>query len=347
MKTKKILVVLLTVLLSITVLGVTFASAAENPIVWKLNDWAIETHITHSYLKDACDEVKEKSGGRLRIDIYPAFSLGFKPSTWLSDHMDGIIDMSVLFDMYTCGAEPSFCVNEASIFTTPEQQIKTVEALDDFKKRVYEKNWNTVFIAGGVIPGPRQGVLCTTEGHQIKKLEDLKGLKIRVATMRSKELWGALGAAPQFMPKSEVYMALKTGVVDGYESGWNDGLVTEKFYEVFKYVSRNVVAAATQQDIIVSHRVWDPLPNDLKKIVQEAFQKWAMKTKNDALAGIPSVSAENLKKLSDAGIVVTDLSSEDQEKIIKTALELQEQWVNSKKGRTAEAWTTIKPFIVQ
>jgi TRAP-type C4-dicarboxylate transport system substrate-binding protein len=345
MKKLTTLTILLTFILSIAVLGSSFAVAADKTIVWKLNDWALDTHITHGYLKRACDEIYKRSEGRLRIDIYPAFSLRFNPATWLSDHKDGIIDISVLFDMYTCGAEPSFCVNEASIFRTPEQQIRTVEALDEFKKRVYKDAWNTVFLAGGVIPGPRQGVICTTEGHQLKRLEDLKGLKIRVATMRSKELWGAFEAAPQFMPKSEVYMALKTGVVDGYESGWNDGLVTEKFYEVFKYVSRNVVAAATQQDIIVSRRVWDPLPADLKKIVQDVFREWAQETKKDALAGHPSVSDENLKILKNAGITVTDLSKEDQEKIIKTALELQESWVKSKGGRTAEAWGKIKPLI--
>jgi TRAP-type C4-dicarboxylate transport system substrate-binding protein len=248
--------------------------------------------------------------------------------------------------MYTCGEEQSFCVNEASIFTSTEQQIKAVEAIDEFKKRVYWEKWKSVYLAGGVIPGPRAGVICTREGRPVKRLDDLKGMKIRVGGARSKDLWAALGAAPQFMPKSEVYMGLKTGVLDGYESGWNDGLVTERFYEVFKYVSRNVVAAATHQDIVVSPRVWDPLPQDLKEIVSSVFQQWANETKRDALAGVPPMSKENLEVLKNAGIIVSDLPQEDLTRIIKTALDLEVKWVEAQGKLTAEAWSIVKPIVM-
>jgi len=76
-----------------------------------------------------------------------------------------------------------------------------------------------------------------TSKKEVKKPEDLKGLKIRtIQTPTYVAALNAMGANATPMAFGEVYTAMQTGVLDGYEHG---AAVTkaQKFYEVAKYIS--------------------------------------------------------------------------------------------------------------
>ena len=71
----------------------------------------------------------------------------------------------------------------------------------------------------------------------LRKLDDFKGLKIRIQS--SKILEGeikAFGAIPQVMAFSEVYTALQQGVVDG-EENTPSNKYTQKMHEVQKHMT--------------------------------------------------------------------------------------------------------------
>lgn len=74
-----------------------------------------------------------------------------------------------------------------------------------------------------------------TTKKQIKSLEDVKGLKIRV---QQSDLWIALmqamGANATPMPFGELYSALQTGVVDGAENNW-PSYGSSRHFEVSKF----------------------------------------------------------------------------------------------------------------
>jgi TRAP-type transport system periplasmic protein len=79
---------------------------------------------------------------------------------------------------------------------------------------------------------PRQ----LSSNRRIARFEDLKGLRVRVPENRSAvEIWKAWGAIPVPLPGSDLYVALKQGIVDGQDNGV-DSIVSAKFYEVQKYV---------------------------------------------------------------------------------------------------------------
>src|SRR5690606_35556297 len=74
---------------------------------------------------------------------------------------------------------------------------------EDFRRVVPLSLWTNAFSA------------IFTRGHPVDSLDDLAGLKIRVASAPMSELVTAWGATPVFMPVTELYTALQTGVVDG------------------------------------------------------------------------------------------------------------------------------------
>jgi len=126
----------------------------------------------------------------------------------------------------------------------------------------------------------------------MKKLDDFKGMKIRIQS--SKVLEGeikALGAIPQVMAFSEVYTALQQGVVDGEENSISNKY-TQKMHEVQKHITlsdHGVIMYA----VIVNKKFWEGLPADIRKSLDEAMaeasryeRSIAQKENDDALEKI-------------------------------------------------------------
>jgi len=131
-----------------------------------------------------------------------------------------------------------------------------------------------------------------TANKPLRKLDDFKGLKIRIQS--SKVIEGeikALGAIPQVMAFSEVYTALQQGVVDG-EENTPSNKYTQKMHEVQKHMTMSdhgVVMYA----VVVNKKFWDGLPPDIRKSLDEAMAEstkyvWqiARQENEDALAKI-------------------------------------------------------------
>jgi TRAP-type transport system periplasmic protein len=82
---------------------------------------------------------------------------------------------------------------------------------------------------------PRQ---LTTSNRKVMSPADLKGLKIRVPeTPTILEVMKAWGASPTPVPAAELYLAMKQGLVDGQDNGF-DAIAGAKYFEVQKYAMR-------------------------------------------------------------------------------------------------------------
>ncbi|MBW1700148.1 MAG: TRAP transporter substrate-binding protein [Deltaproteobacteria bacterium] len=108
----------------------------------------------------------------------------------------------------------------------------------------------------------------------VKTVEDVKGLKIRVPKISSWiTTWKAFGASPVAMPMTELYMALKTGVVDAQENGPNN-MKDQKYYEVQKYFSY-IKYAWLGPLLGMNLEKWNSLPKDIQDIMMEEAKKGA------------------------------------------------------------------------
>jgi C4-dicarboxylate-binding protein DctP len=108
-----------------------------------------------------------------------------------------------------------------------------------------------------------------TNKRQIKKPEDLKGMRFRVP--ENKGLFAyfkAMGAEPVAVPWMEVYTAMKTGVVDGYEVELNS-MVDLRQYETFKYATLSRHAYDTCLHLM-NPAFFQSLSPEHKKIVMDA-----------------------------------------------------------------------------
>ena len=114
------------------------------------------------------------------------------------------------------------------------------------------------------------GIRHVTNGKRpINAPADLKGLKIRTPpdTM-TMDIMQALGADPQQIKFSELYVALQQGVVDGQENPLTN-IVSAKLYEVQKYLSLTGHKYEANP-FVMSKRSWERLSPADQKTFQEA-----------------------------------------------------------------------------
>src|SRR4030088_1688747 len=120
-----------------------------------------------------------------------------------------------------------------------------------------------------VIATGSQGVRHIYSKKKVHKVEDIKGLKVRVqATATEDTMFPAYGAQTVHMPFGSVYTSLQTGVVDVAENGVNVYLVN-KHYEVAPVLSMTE-HEANNNFVWISDKLWKSLSADQKKWVTAA-----------------------------------------------------------------------------
>ena len=124
--------------------------------------------------------------------------------------------------------------------------------------------------AGIVIVGYHGGgVRNLASAEPITSLEELAGHRMRVmgAPIQA-QTFDAVGAAPSAIAYNEVYNAIQTGVIAGFENE-AASIQNLKFYEVAPHISLTQ-HTITVRPIVMSAKTFDGLPADLQAAIMEA-----------------------------------------------------------------------------
>jgi C4-dicarboxylate-binding protein DctP len=149
------------------------------------------------------------------------------------------------------------------------------------------------------------GFSIITSNKPLRKLEDFKGMKMRIQSSKVLEAtYRHLGALPQVMAFSEVYQALQTGVVDCVENTPSNSY-TQKFYEVQKYLTVSYHTYIGYA-VVVNKKFWEGLPPDIRAALESAMKdataycnEIAEKENEDALAKIKASGTVEFIALTD------------------------------------------------
>jgi TRAP-type mannitol/chloroaromatic compound transport system substrate-binding protein len=132
---------------------------------------------------------------------------------------------------------------------------------------------------------------------EIKTLEDVKGLKIRIPGFGA-EVFSTLGAVPQSLPGGEIYPALERGAIDAAE--WVGPYDDEKlgFYKVAKfYYYPGWWEPGPVLSFYVNKEQWDKLP----KPYQAAFEAAAAEANINMLAAYDAKNPQAIQRLVQNG----------------------------------------------
>jgi tripartite ATP-independent transporter DctP family solute receptor len=213
------------------------------------------------------DLVAEKSGGTIKVEVYPSSQLGNQ-----RDLVEGLtlgtLDLTMTSTAVLGNFHPQVAVFDLPfIFRDREHAFKALDTVGmEIAKDLEEKGMK-------VLAYYENGVRNMTNNiRPIRVPEDMKGLKIRVMEQPIYiAMMKALGANPTPMAFGELFTALQKGVVDGQENPAAH-IYTKRFFEVQKYISLTEHTYSAEP-LVVSMITWNKLTAEQQTIIQEAAEE--------------------------------------------------------------------------
>lgn len=243
---------------------------AGEVIVIKLGHGLDPSHSVHKGMLYMAERVREKSAGKVRLDVYPSQQLGTEREC-VELLQIGSLGMTKISASVLEGFAPSFKVYSLPyLFRDEEHRFEVLES--EIGKRMLRE-----------IERYRIRGLCYydsgtrsfyTKTRRILSPEDLSGLKIRTQeSPTSLRMVQALGGSATPIAWGELYTALQQGVVDGAENN-PPSFYLSRHYEVCQYYSLDEHTAVPDV-LLISTRVWNDLPAQAQQWLQEAADESA------------------------------------------------------------------------
>lgn len=242
------------------------ASAAE--VEWRLGSQVGPNDPGTQLLEDFAKRVAKRSDGRVAIDVVPLETLGFKYDDALRVMRQGALEMVHIYPYYMSRDEPlltAFMPHTVLLDRMHNVEIAPVQ--HELAEQIYAQ-WNLVPVAWTTLGGSlaTQQVVCT---RPVNTLEELRKVKLRHFEKIGIEAMNSLGVSTQTLPSSELYLALKTGVVDCsfYAPVYTK---SQSLYEVADYwadIGYSTIASPIA--ILAREELWQELPDDLKSVMRD------------------------------------------------------------------------------
>jgi tripartite ATP-independent transporter DctP family solute receptor len=247
------------------------------------------------------DKLKELSKGTMLVDQYPGAQLGQEPQV-LQLVKSGDVEFCISSSANAATLSPQAGVMSMHFLFRSEAHLIKAIADPEVAKAVKAMIADTVQGAH-VIALSTLGLRSMYSKREIRKIDDVKGLKVRVqATPTEDTTFPAYGAQIVHMPFGSVYTSLQTGVVDVAENGVNVYLAN-KHYEVAPVLSMTE-HEANNSLVWVSDKLWISLTAEQQGWVQAAADEVNSKQPARAI----DLEHQSQDKLKSIGVkIVTDV----------------------------------------
>ena len=281
------------ILLLLAVMGVFLGACKQNKKtkVLRLAHTLSTTHPVHRAMEVLGEKLKEKSAGKLQIQLYPSGQLGGEREC-LELLQIGSLDITKV----SAAVLENF-IPEYKIFSIPYLFKDKQHAFNTFDGEIGKEmlSKGTNFRLRGLTFYDAGSRNFYTKTKPIHSPTDLENLKIRVQKSNmAVAMVNNLGGAPTPISWGELYTALQQGVVDGAENNL-PSFHTSKHYEVCKYFSldehtrvpdvlligidtwntlsskeKNWLLEAASESTLVQRKFWEASEKEALRVIKEA-----------------------------------------------------------------------------
>ena len=306
---------------------ITPAYSGENVIKLRMafqdpeNCWEAK----HS-VKPWVEKVEKATKGRVAIEVYYANTLSKGPSNWEAAKT-GLADIAWAFHGYWPGMTPL-----ADVVTLPFLPFRNGEHASASLWQLYEKypslanqfNQNKVLFLYTTSP-----YFVINSKREIKTMNDLKGLKIRVPGGPPTESLKLLGATPVSMPFSDTYVNLEKKVIDGMGTCFN-GMIAFKLWEVVKFYTYAPLYVS-YFSLAMNWNTWNRLPADVQKQIESVSGLVAAKSWGKSY-DLADKEGPGMVKSSNHEMVEYTVGQKEVAKWKETAQPLYRKWLDDNKA---------------
>ncbi len=280
------------------------------------------------------DMVGEKASGRVKVQVFPAQTLG-KAADSYAMVQSGIADIAWLSTSFYAGQFPL-----SEVYNLPMLGVPTARAGGAALWVFYQsspavqKEWSSVKVLVTFSTGMQ---FVSTAKKPVRNLQDVKGLKIRVAGWGTTNFIKNVGGNPIFVSPPELYDGTSKGVLDGMVFDWQ-GIQSGRLYEVLNFATYSPVAQIPQFLIMNPDR-WKSLPPDIQKVFEEMGGKFGAQMLSGAFDEADPIGVENFTRL---GKEVIKLSVDEQARWQAAAKPVWAEWTTQVKGKGLDGQTALE-----
>lgn len=298
-----------------------------------------QTGIQKTVLWDwAAEEIKKRSGGEMTLGITSLPELGLSGFELVRTLRSGLVDAADVLPTYVAGDIPVIEGGDIlGIFKDYDTAVKGHLAWERVLRDKYANQIGSTVL--GSWPYTQQLLYSKKD---IKTLDDLKGMRIRVFSPAMAQFVSAIGAEPVSVPYAEVYTALDRGTIDGAITcalcGWE-----QKMHEVTDYLVDIHMGTAVSTLFVVSNRTWSRLTEDQKKLMTDIGNEftergWSFGAK---------WAADGIKNLTGPGGMQMRVVPESREPILDIVKTKVMPWWSERAGAEAtKEWNDVLGPIV-
>lgn len=279
-----------------------------------------ENHAFTKTMKRFAELVEEKYDGDVTFDLRLNGELGVE-ADYVTFLQQGVaIDYTIMAPSNMATFAPAIPLMDMPFLFRDQAQWEAVlssDVLAPLEAELLEKA--DIMIVGYTGGGVRNII----SSAPIANLEELNGFKMRVmgAPIQA-QIFSALTAAPSSIAYNEVYNAIQTGVIAGFENE-AASIQNLKFYEVAPYLTLTR-HAITVRPIVMSGKTYRALPEALQAAVLAAGEEAGafgreLESREDA---------EKLQEMVDAG-QLTVLEFEGRDELLDMVVPVQDAFAES------------------
>ncbi|OGO20111.1 MAG: hypothetical protein A2144_11510 [Chloroflexi bacterium RBG_16_50_9] len=268
------------------------------------------------------EAMEKATKGRVKFEIYDAQTLTKGPDTWEA-LKGGVADVAWCFHGYWAGMTPL-----ADVISLPSFAFKNAEQASGILWQLYEKypSIQRQFADNHVLlTWTSNPYFLITTDKQVKTLNDLKGMKLRLTGGPPTELGKALGISPVMVGMPDTYSNLQKGVMDGMMIPW-EAIYSFRQYEVVKYYTffPSFVVYFTQS---FNKAAWNKLPADVQKQIESVSGLEGSKFWGKNMFDTAEGAAREAIKAGNYSLIETTLSASDAAKLQEMSRPLWDKWV--------------------
>ncbi|MFC4557923.1 TRAP transporter substrate-binding protein DctP [Virgibacillus kekensis] len=278
------------------------------------------------------DRVEELTNNKVEFEYFPAEQIG-KAGDFLNLIQSGTIDIG-----YTSYATDKLPLTEVptlpGAYSTSQEGTKIFWKLmegmlieEEYKPNNLRPLW--------AVPIPQYQI--ATKDKKVDSLEDVKDLKMR-ATGTMEFSLDELGASPTFMAAPEAYTALERGTVDGVVFPFTS-FKPYQMQEIIEYSTGNARLGSFNVVYSIDQKVYQELPNDVKKAIQKAGQETM-----DHLSKLLDEKNKELRKEFSSQMEIVMLEEAELKKWDKALEPVWDRWAEDLESRGIPANKAIEKY---
>ena len=271
--------------------------AADKPVTLRYAHMNAPTGVAGQNAEMFAELVKEKTNGRVIVEVYPSSQLGNLQemaeqvsSGVVAFHHNTMAGIGSLYEDFAALDTPFLYRDVEHLMKATDPSSPVMQRLNEalIKKRKVRVLYSFYF-------GSRE----LTCDRPVYKPADLDGVKIRSIPFPIYiSAVEGLGAVATPVDWSEVPTALATGAVNGQENPFNV-IYANKLYEIQSHMmlTNHIMGA---EAVVMNENVFKKLPEDIQGQILEAAKEMSVKATQMTL----DLEAKDLQGIKDAGMTV-------------------------------------------